>query len=204
MGLACRPWPPGRRCSRPGSRASLRPSPAPVPLIEQSSSLQVSVYRVHTEWRYPISGVHPIVMEKSALAGVGGGCKPTPFAAYYHYVRSCSVRSSCTDTLPLFHLCPIFTLCLVQFYYRLKGQKREFFNIRFFYHAQLYESIGYGDFNDLMGSISKKLHFKIFLKIFVKRFSQSMRRFLRICIQRFEKLLFCELNDHKILFCIRV
>ncbi len=27
-----------------------------------------------------ISGVHPIMMEKSALAGVGGGCTaPTPF-----------------------------------------------------------------------------------------------------------------------------
>jgi hypothetical protein len=37
-------------------------------------------HRVHTEWRLPISGVHPIMMEKSALAGEGGGgCTPTPF-----------------------------------------------------------------------------------------------------------------------------
>jgi hypothetical protein len=35
--------------------------------------------RVHTEWRLPISVVDPIMMEKSALAGAGGGCKPTPF-----------------------------------------------------------------------------------------------------------------------------
>jgi hypothetical protein len=27
----------------------------------------------------PIFGVHPITMEKSALAGEGGGCTPTPF-----------------------------------------------------------------------------------------------------------------------------
>jgi hypothetical protein len=29
-------------------------------------------HRVHTEWQLPISGVHPIMMEKSALADEGG------------------------------------------------------------------------------------------------------------------------------------
>jgi hypothetical protein len=48
---------------------SLTPSPAGVALG----------HRVHTEWRLPISGVHPILMEKSALAVEGGGCTPTPF-----------------------------------------------------------------------------------------------------------------------------
>ncbi len=32
--------------------------------------------RVHTEWRLPISGVHPIMMEKSTLASEGGGAHP--------------------------------------------------------------------------------------------------------------------------------
>ncbi len=36
-------------------------------------------HRVHTERQLPISGVHHIMMEKSALAGGGGGCTPTPF-----------------------------------------------------------------------------------------------------------------------------
>ncbi len=40
--------------------------------------------RVHTEWRLPISGLHPIMMEKSALAVEGGRCTPTPFQPYYH------------------------------------------------------------------------------------------------------------------------
>ncbi len=36
-------------------------------------------HRVHTEWRLPISGVHPIMMEKWALAGEGGGWTPILF-----------------------------------------------------------------------------------------------------------------------------
>ncbi len=39
----------------------------------------------YTEWRLPVSGVHPmipIMMEKSALAGEGGGCTPT-FASLF-------------------------------------------------------------------------------------------------------------------------
>jgi hypothetical protein len=42
----------------------------------------------------PVSGVHSIMMEKSAPAGEGGGCTPTPFYSSYHHVQSCSVRSS--------------------------------------------------------------------------------------------------------------
>ncbi len=38
-------------------------------------------HRVHTEGRFLISGVHPIMMEKSALAGGdGGGARPPPFS----------------------------------------------------------------------------------------------------------------------------
>ncbi len=37
-------------------------------------------HRVHTEWQLPISVVYSIMMEKSALAGEGGGARPPPFA----------------------------------------------------------------------------------------------------------------------------
>jgi hypothetical protein len=30
-------------------------------------------HRVHTEWQRPLSGVHSIMMENSAMAGEGGG-----------------------------------------------------------------------------------------------------------------------------------
>jgi hypothetical protein len=38
-----------------------------------------SNHRAHTEWQLSISGVHSIVMEKTALTGEGGGCTPTRF-----------------------------------------------------------------------------------------------------------------------------
>jgi hypothetical protein len=39
------------------------------------------ILRVHTEWRLPIFDLHPIMMEKSALAGEGGGdVRPPPFS----------------------------------------------------------------------------------------------------------------------------
>jgi hypothetical protein len=50
--------------------------------------------RVHTEWQWPLSGVHPIMMVKSAQPGGGGGCTPTPFHSIYHHVQSCGVRSN--------------------------------------------------------------------------------------------------------------
>jgi hypothetical protein len=50
--------------------------------------------RVHTESQWPISGEHSI-MEKSALAGEGGGAcpLPTPFHSSYHHEQSCGIRS---------------------------------------------------------------------------------------------------------------
>jgi hypothetical protein len=36
-------------------------------------------HRVHTEWQWPLSGLHSIMMEKSAQPVEGGGCTPTPF-----------------------------------------------------------------------------------------------------------------------------
>jgi hypothetical protein len=38
----------------------------------------------NAEWQWPISGVHSIMMEKSALAGDDGGCTPTPFHSVFN------------------------------------------------------------------------------------------------------------------------
>ncbi len=38
-------------------------------LDRESLELSWLYHRVHTEWQWPISGVHPVMMEKSALAG---------------------------------------------------------------------------------------------------------------------------------------
>jgi hypothetical protein len=46
----------------------------------------------YTDWKLPLSGVHSIMMEKSAQAGEGAGCTPTTFHYIYHHVQSCGVR----------------------------------------------------------------------------------------------------------------
>jgi hypothetical protein len=66
-----------------------------------------STCRVHTEWRLPIFGVHPIMMEKSALAGKVGVASPLSTITYKVVVYAPAERA---DTLPLFHLCPICIL----------------------------------------------------------------------------------------------
>ncbi len=50
------------------------------------SWLSGSQSTVHTEWQWPLSGVHSIMLEKLAQAGEGGGCTPTPFHYIYHHV----------------------------------------------------------------------------------------------------------------------
>jgi hypothetical protein len=66
---------------------------------------------VHTGWRLPISGVHPIMMEKSALAGEGWRYTPTPFQPItITYKVAVYAPAERADTLPLFHLYPIRTL----------------------------------------------------------------------------------------------
>jgi hypothetical protein len=50
-----------------------------------------------TEWQWPLSGVHSIIMEKLAQAGEegGGGARPPPFTiSTITYVQICGVRSS--------------------------------------------------------------------------------------------------------------
>jgi hypothetical protein len=85
-------------------------------------------HRVQTEWRYPISGVHPIMMEKSALAVEGGDACPPPFSlSPSRKKRQCTLQLR-GQVHSLYFICTLYaTLCLVHFYYRLKGQKRDFF-----------------------------------------------------------------------------
>jgi hypothetical protein len=52
---------------------------------------QTKKYTVYTEWQMSISGVHPIMMEKSAQTIVRVGVHAHPLSAYYH-LQSCSVR----------------------------------------------------------------------------------------------------------------
>ncbi len=77
----------------------------------------MAYHRVHTEGNCGFLAVHSIMKEKSAQAGEGGGCTPSPFHSAYHQVQSCSVRSSWEadiDTLSPFHLYPICSLCGLQ------------------------------------------------------------------------------------------
>ncbi len=62
----------------------------------------------YTEWQWPLSGVHSIMMEKLAQAGECGWVHATPFQYIYHHIQSCGVRSSWEGryTFPLFLLYP--------------------------------------------------------------------------------------------------
>ncbi len=67
----------------------------------------------YTEWRSPISGVHPIMMEKSAGEGGGvhGARTPAPFQPItITYKVAVYAPAERVDTLPLFHLYPIYTV----------------------------------------------------------------------------------------------
>jgi hypothetical protein len=76
-----------------------------------SFEVQSSDLRVHTEWRLPISGVHPIMMEKSALAGEGEGCTATPFQSItITYKVEVYASAERADTLTLFPLSPSILL----------------------------------------------------------------------------------------------
>jgi hypothetical protein len=67
----------------------------------------------NTEWRLPISGVDPIMMEKSALAGEGGGCTPTPFITITYKV-AVYASAEWADTLPLFHFYTLYMYSVPQ------------------------------------------------------------------------------------------
>ncbi len=78
-------------------------------------------HRVHTEWQFPLFGVHSIMMEKLAQSGGGEGSTPAPFHCIYYHIQSCGARSSWerADTLPLLLLYPYiyFVVLTISFYY---------------------------------------------------------------------------------------
>ncbi len=65
-------------------------SPKPSPMIVFSVWCY---HRVHTEWQWPLSGVHSIMMVKSAQPGKGGWC-PLTLSTVYLSEQNCGVRSS--------------------------------------------------------------------------------------------------------------
>ncbi len=74
--------------------------------------------RIHTEWQWPLSGAHSIMMEKSAPPGEGGGVHSTPSTlslyCIFHHVQSCGVCSCSWEvryTPPIFTL-PLYVLCV--------------------------------------------------------------------------------------------
>ncbi len=63
------------------------------------------LHRVHIKWQCPISGVHSIMMEKSALACEGGGSRPPPFTLFTLIYKVADAPAQRAD-----HLYPICTL----------------------------------------------------------------------------------------------
>ncbi len=63
-------------------------------------------HRVHTEWQPLLSGVHPIMMEKFAKAGEGGGVHAHPpfIIVTIRYKVAVYAPAEWADTLTLFHL----------------------------------------------------------------------------------------------------
>ncbi len=59
-----------------------------------STDYPQSIHRVSTEWRWPLSGVHSIMMVKSSQPGEGGRCTPSLFHSIYHHEQSFGVRSN--------------------------------------------------------------------------------------------------------------
>jgi hypothetical protein len=59
----------------------------------------------YTEYQLLISGVHSIMRVKSAQAGKGGGCTPTPFITFTITSKvAVYAPAEWADTLTLFHL----------------------------------------------------------------------------------------------------
>ncbi len=69
-------------------------------------------HRVHTEWQWPFSGVHFIMMEKFALAGGGGERMRTSLHNIYHHVHHVYGTLQLREQLhsPYFYSIPFYTL----------------------------------------------------------------------------------------------
>jgi hypothetical protein len=105
-------------CGMDGVQSAIK-LPKHKPLTNSSEMMRFCAHahnhRVHTEWQWPLSGVHSIMMVKPAQPGEVGGCSPTPFHSIYHHERSCIVcapaESRCTVHTPYFSSTPTCTLC---------------------------------------------------------------------------------------------
>ncbi len=66
---------------------------------------------VHTEWQWLISGVHSIMMEKSALTREVGVARLPTFTLFtITYKVAVYTPDERADTLTLFHLYPLYVL----------------------------------------------------------------------------------------------
>ncbi len=92
------------------------PPPAPPPksgMVYGINQVYTTVCVVSnpTERQWLISGVHSIMMEKSALTGKGGGVRSPPFTLFtVTYKVAVSAPAERIGAFPLFHLYPIL-LC---------------------------------------------------------------------------------------------
>ena len=79
----------------------------------------MSSHRVYTEWQWPLSDVHSLVMEKLANAGEGegGGARPPSFtivtitykvAVYAPAERADTVHSPCFISTPMYSVLRTF------------------------------------------------------------------------------------------------
>jgi hypothetical protein len=75
----------------------------------ESRCKQCSAHKVHTEWQWPLSGVHSIMMVKSAQPGVGGGRTPSLFHSIYHHEQNSGASCEGRYTPPISHL-PLYVL----------------------------------------------------------------------------------------------
>jgi hypothetical protein len=70
----------------------------------------IQIGNAHTEWQWPLSGVHSIMMVKPDRPGKGGGERPSPFTRQHLTPRAelwCTLHAADrADTLYLFLLYP--------------------------------------------------------------------------------------------------
>ncbi len=70
-----------------------------------------SDHRVHTQWQWPLSGIHYTMMVKSARPGEDGGCTPFPFYCIYHHQVGVYAPAEMADEHPLISPLPLHVLC---------------------------------------------------------------------------------------------
>ncbi len=75
--------------------------------------LSVVLPTEYTELQPLLSGVHSVMRVKLVLAGEGGGCTRPPPLITFTLTSKVAVYAPAewADTLPLFHLYPLYVLC---------------------------------------------------------------------------------------------